>query len=82
MATIINNPPDTRPIVTDDSGLGIIVGLVVALVLIVLFVMYVLPGFQGTTSTTTETTPAGASTNINVTLPTGSTDTTSGTSNP
>lgn len=72
MATIINNPSDTRPVVTsDDSGVGMIVGLVVALVLIVLFVMYVLPGFQGaSTSAPVDTAPA---TNINLTVPNGTT---------
>lgn len=77
MATIINNPSDTtRPVVTDDSPVGMIVGLIVALVLIVLFVMYVVPSFRGaSTSTPTDTTP-GSSANINLTVPSG----TSGTS--
>ncbi len=70
MATIINNPSDTRPVVTsEDSGVGIVVGLLVALVLIVLFVMYVLPSMRGAAVTPATETPAGASANINLTVP-------------
>ncbi len=68
MATIINNPTDTRPVVAEDSSVGMVVGLIVALVLIVLFVMYVLPSFRASTPGTY--TPADTSgTNINVTVP-------------
>jgi hypothetical protein len=73
MATIINNPTDTRPVVTDESPVGMIVGLIVALVLVVLFVMYVLPSFRASTVAPADTTP-GASANINLTVPSGSTN--------
>lgn len=83
MATIINNPSDTRPVVaTGDSGVGMVVGLLVALVLIVLFVMYVLPSIRGTAVTPAATeNPAGATANINLTVP-GTTDTPSPTATP
>ncbi len=63
MATIINNP-DTRPI-TEDSGAGIVAGVIVALVLIVLFVMYVVPTFNQTPAAP----ETGGSADINITLP-------------
>lgn len=63
MATIIN---DTRPVASEDSSVGMVVGLLVALVLIVLFVMYVLPSIRET-SAPANTVPG--STDINITLP-------------
>lgn len=69
MATIINNPPG----VTEDSSLGMVVGLVVALVLIVLFFIFVWPSLGNPNSSLSpdyNSAPSGASTNVNVTLPT------------
>jgi|GEM_PF-1146819 len=68
MATIINNPSGGT---SEDSSAGIVVGLVVALILIVLFIMFVWPSIKNNRSDALAPgeTPAGASANINVSLP-------------
>ncbi|TAK57759.1 hypothetical protein EPO17_01170 [Patescibacteria group bacterium] len=43
MTTIINTPPPREDM---DSGVGIIIGVLVAIVLIVLFFVYALPAIQ------------------------------------
>jgi hypothetical protein len=43
MATVINNPNDTA----DSSGLGVIVGVIIALALIILAVFYFVPAIRG-----------------------------------
>ena len=69
MATIINNPSGTT---SEDSSVGMVVGLIIALVLIVLFVMYGLPALRGGSAAPASDAP-GASANLNVTLPSGDT---------
>ncbi len=63
MATIINTPPSGD---SSDSGAGIVLGVIVALVLITLFLVYVLPTFRSAPSQS-QSTPNGI--NVNVTLP-------------
>ena len=59
MATIINTPRDTS---NESSGVGMIIGILVALALVALFLVYGLPQLQ------TTGTPQG-STEVNVDLP-------------
>ncbi len=59
MAIIVNNPSGT----SEDSGLGVIVGVVVGLLLIVLFFVYGLPALQNRQAA------AQPDTNITVQLP-------------
>lgn len=84
MATIINNPSGTTD--EDSSGMGIVVGLIVAVVLVILFFLFAWPSINntpGVPNTGTDTTQPGASANVNVTLPSGTTNSTpsGGTSN-
>ncbi len=64
MATIINNPQDTRT--SDDAGVGLIVGALIAIALLVLFFVYGLPALRNQNNAAQTTQPG---TNINVTLP-------------
>lgn len=61
MATIINNPSGGD---SSHSGVGLIIGIVLALVVIVLFFIYGLPALRNLGG-------GGGGTNINVTLPEG-----------
>ncbi len=65
MATIINTPPSGNT--SSDSGLGLVLGIIVAIVLIVLFFAYALPAIRNSQTNNTQPQPGGA--NINVTLP-------------
>lgn len=69
MTTVINTPPSGN---NSDSGSGIILGVIVALILVTLFFIYVLPVLR----TNMNTAPKNDSMNINVTLPTSTTPTT------
>ena len=76
MATVINNPGNTT---SDDGagvGLGMIVGIILAVVVIALLAIYGIPALRISSAPTQ---PAGA-TNINVTLPNPAPST--GTTNP
>ena len=61
MTTVINTPPAGD---NGDSGAGIILGVIVAIVIIVLFFVYGLPAIRGANNTEPRTT------NINVQIPT------------
>ncbi len=66
MATVINNPS------SEDSGVGVIIGVLVAIILVVLFFVYGLPALRG---------PAPADNggiNVNVDLPSGGGDSSGG----
>ncbi len=60
MATIINTPNGT----SEDSGLGLILGVLLALVLIFLFFIYGLPALRGGGDNSVD-----RETNINVDIP-------------
>ncbi len=60
MTTIINTPPAVE---SSDSGAGIILGVIIALIVVVLFFVYGLPAIRGST------TPTSANLDVNVTLP-------------
>lgn len=62
MTTVINNPGGGSG---EGSGVGVIVGVLVAIVMVVLFFVYVLPRIRNNQA------PADT-TNINVTIPSGS----------
>ena len=62
MTTIINTPPQGDS--SSDSGTGLIVGVLVAIVLIVLFFIYALPAIRASL------TPQNGSIDVNVKLPT------------
>jgi hypothetical protein len=62
MATVINNPRQG----TEDSGMGLVLGVIIAIVLIALFWIYALPAIRNVSPPTTQ--PQGG-TNINVQLP-------------
>ena len=66
MTTIINTPGSNNN--GDDSGLGIIAGILIAIIAIVLFFIYGLPAIRGNEA------PKDDDVNINVTLPAGETD--------
>lgn len=67
MATIVNNPqPGDNRTVESGDGIGIIAGVIIAILLIVLFVVYGLPALNGRNQATTPT----PGTDVNVTLPT------------
>ncbi len=70
MATIINNPGDSRPVVEDGSGVGVVVGLIIAVILVILFFLFAWPAIQGNTAATPSTSNPGV--NVNVTLPSSS----------
>lgn len=60
MTTIINTPPSVD---SADSGLGLILGIIVAIMLFALFFIYGLPYIRN------NSTPKAESVNINVQLP-------------
>ena len=67
MATIVNNPGTT-----EDSGAGVVIGVVIALLVIVLFFAFALPYIRNGATPgvpNTGSTP-GASANIDVNFPT------------
>jgi len=53
MSTVINNPSDSRE---DSSGVGMIVGIVLAVSLVGLFFLYLLPMIQNLGTPTPNTT--------------------------
>jgi hypothetical protein len=63
MATVINNPGQT----SDNSGTGVVIGILLVVFLAILFLMFGLPYLRnrGTAE------PSGTSASINVDLPTG-----------
>ncbi len=61
MPTIINNPSGDN---SDDSGAGIVLGVILAIVIIALFIIYALPALRAGNQPQN---PGG--TNINVTIP-------------
>ena len=68
MTTVINSP---TPVTTDDGagiGLGMVFGVIITIALIILFVVFGIPALSKG-----QQQPAQPGTNINVTLPTGST---------
>ncbi len=64
MATIINTPPSGE---SSDSGLGLVLGVILAIVLVALFIIYGIPALRQNKNAD------NGGTNINVTLPTPST---------
>lgn len=72
MATIINTPGQTTE---SDSGVGVIVGVILAIIIIALLAIYGIPALRGTRTT-----------NVNLSVPTSGTpaasvNTTGGTGN-
>lgn len=67
MTTIINTPPTKE---SSDSGLGVILGIIVALIIVALFFFYGLPAIRGSSAA-----PEADSVNVNVQLPPATTDT-------
>ncbi|MDD5068601.1 MAG: hypothetical protein PHS53_04350 [Candidatus Pacebacteria bacterium] len=61
MSTIINTPGNS----SEDSGLGIILGVLIAIIVIVLFFVYGLPALRGS-----QTAQPSNGINVNVSLPT------------
>lgn len=61
MTTIVNTPPVGESV---DSGLSLILGIIVALILVVLFFVYGLPAIQ-----TNSAVPKANDVNVNVQLP-------------
>jgi predicted permease len=59
MTTVVNNPGSAE----GGSSMGMVLGVILALILVGLFFVYGLPALQGAPST------QSGSTNINVTLP-------------
>jgi hypothetical protein len=64
MSTIINNPPGTG----EDSGSGIVMGTIIALLLIILFIFFVWPSIRSTPPAA-QPQESPATTNINVNVP-------------
>ncbi len=65
MTTVINTPGQGN---SNDSGAGLVIGIIIALVLIALFFIYGLPALREQPEADTK-----PSTTINVELPTGGT---------
>ncbi len=63
MATIINNPGD--PTAREDSGLGLMIGVLIAIVLLAVFFVYILPAIRNNSASRDE----GGNINLNVTTP-------------
>lgn len=63
MATIVNTPSGSH----EDSGMGLIVGVIVAILVVLLFFVYGLPALRGTPAANDN----GTSASINVDLPSG-----------
>lgn len=61
MPTVINNPETSG----GDSGLGVIIGVIIAIILIALFFVYGLPAIRGTNPPADD----NNGTNINVEIP-------------
>lgn len=61
MTTIINTPPTGE---SADSGLGLILGIIIALILVALFFVYGLPAIRATSVA-----PKANDVNVNVQLP-------------
>ncbi len=68
MTTIINTPPAGE---NADSGAGMVLGVVVAILLVAVFILFILPALR--TSSYSNATPQGGSINVNVTNPIGAT---------
>ncbi|MEP7162974.1 MAG: hypothetical protein ABI747_04425 [Candidatus Moraniibacteriota bacterium] len=68
MATIINNPPGNQAAPASDggSGMGLIVGIILAVVVVFLFVVYGLPAMRGSATPQSQNSPSGG---INVNVP-------------
>jgi flagellar biogenesis protein FliO len=66
MTTVINNPSSQGEVVTTDSGAGVVLGVLLAIVLIILFVVYGLPALR---NSSVDTTKQPNNTYINVTTP-------------
>ncbi len=68
MATIVNNPGGS----SDSSGMGIVLGVLIAIIVIVLFFVYGLPRLRGTPA------PSGGNNiDVNLKLPDGGSPATS-----
>jgi hypothetical protein len=59
MATVINNPGES-----ESSGVGLIIGVIVAIILIALFFIYALPAMRGSNQA-----PANPNIDLDVSLP-------------
>ncbi len=62
MATIINNPGEHT---TEDSGLGLMIGVLLAIVLLAVFFVYILPAIRNSKPQSDQ----GGNINLNVTTP-------------
>lgn len=62
MTTIINTPPAGE---SSDSGLGVLLGVILAIVLIALFFIYALPAIRDNKNTA----PQSSNINVDVKLP-------------
>lgn len=69
MTTILNTSPSGN---NTDSGMGIVIGVIVAIILIALFFVYALPALRNSNNAATSaSTPANTSgASINLSLPT------------
>lgn len=63
MNTIINNPGNTGD--GESTGVGLILGIILAIVIIALFFVYALPAIRGTS------TPQNGTVDVNIKLPPG-----------
>ena len=71
MSTIINTPPQNNS--EEEMGTGLILGIIIAvLVIIILFFVYGWPAMRGNNTPVPQ--PQQAGTNINVTIPAGSSE--------
>ena len=69
MTTIINTPP--QPAERSESGAGIVLGVIVALVLVAIFFIFVLPALRGSYAAPSSgyTAPTGGNVNVNLQAP-------------
>ncbi len=64
MTTIINTPPSVSE--STDSGVGLVLGVIIAIVFIAIFFVYALPEIR---SVDTTTVPKTENVNVNIKLP-------------
>lgn len=73
MATIVNNPGPSN---TDGSGVGMVIGIILAIIVIALFIIYGVPAMRGgNTGPSTPTGGTNANINVQIPVPSGATNT-------
>lgn len=66
MATIINTNPPERTVYADDSGAGVILGIILAIIILILFFLFGLPYLRSVQNSNSGTPSSETQPGINV----------------